>query len=204
MGPRYMWMVTQYLKVLSTWSWSRDWMMKHWLYHDLICSKMNYGSFIYFLTITSQLSVLDTVHYTRICLATGILYTTSVKSICGICRPYSLLVESVYPSLQLCSNAVNIAPTSIICYGLSLYPLQWVWAEYHDLYTCECLLSPSSRTFIFSRLSSIPPKPLTCPMCNSQVVKRMRGQTSVFTKKNGVFWDVTPCGSCKNRRFGGI
>jgi hypothetical protein len=21
---------------------------------------------------------------------------------------------------------------------------------------------------------------------------------------NGVFWDVTPCGSCKNRRFGGI
>jgi hypothetical protein len=22
--------------------------------------------------------------------------------------------------------------------------------------------------------------------------------------KNGVFWDVTPCGSCKNRRFGGL
>jgi hypothetical protein len=21
--------------------------------------------------------------------------------------------------------------------------------------------------------------------------------------KNGVFWDVTPCGSCKNRSFGG-
>jgi hypothetical protein len=21
--------------------------------------------------------------------------------------------------------------------------------------------------------------------------------------KNGVFWDITPCGSCKNRRFGG-
>jgi hypothetical protein len=21
--------------------------------------------------------------------------------------------------------------------------------------------------------------------------------------KNGVFWDVTPCGSCKNLRFGG-
>jgi hypothetical protein len=31
---------------------------------------------------------------------------------------------------------------------------------------------------------------------------------SVFTQKisdmkNGVFWDVTPCGSCKNRSFGG-
>jgi hypothetical protein len=22
--------------------------------------------------------------------------------------------------------------------------------------------------------------------------------------KNGVFWDVTPCGACKNRRFVGI
>jgi hypothetical protein len=21
--------------------------------------------------------------------------------------------------------------------------------------------------------------------------------------KNAVFWDVTPCGSCKNKRFGG-
>jgi hypothetical protein len=26
---------------------------------------------------------------------------------------------------------------------------------------------------------------------------------TAVTKKNGVFWDVTPCGSCKNRRFGG-
>jgi hypothetical protein len=24
-----------------------------------------------------------------------------------------------------------------------------------------------------------------------------------ISKKNGVFWVVTPCGSCKNRRFGG-
>jgi hypothetical protein len=31
---------------------------------------------------------------------------------------------------------------------------------------------------------------------------RFEGFTAV-TMKNGVFWDVTPCGSCKNRRFGG-
>jgi hypothetical protein len=24
-----------------------------------------------------------------------------------------------------------------------------------------------------------------------------------YSVKNDVFWDVTPCGSCKNRRFGG-
>jgi hypothetical protein len=27
---------------------------------------------------------------------------------------------------------------------------------------------------------------------------------TAVTMKNGVFWDVTPCGSYKNRRFGGI
>jgi hypothetical protein len=26
---------------------------------------------------------------------------------------------------------------------------------------------------------------------------------AALTMKNGVFWDVTPCGSCKNRRYGG-
>jgi hypothetical protein len=26
---------------------------------------------------------------------------------------------------------------------------------------------------------------------------------TTVTMKNGVFWDVTLCGSCKNRRFGG-
>jgi hypothetical protein len=37
-------------------------------------------------------------------------------------------------------------------------------------------------------------------------VRRCYVRFEVFTAvtmKNGVFWDVTPCGSCKNRRFGG-
>jgi hypothetical protein len=29
------------------------------------------------------------------------------------------------------------------------------------------------------------------------------GDTRKYLLKNGFFWDVTPCGSCKNRRFGG-
>jgi hypothetical protein len=28
-------------------------------------------------------------------------------------------------------------------------------------------------------------------------------KTNKTNQKNGVFWDVTPCGSCKNQRFGG-
>jgi hypothetical protein len=26
---------------------------------------------------------------------------------------------------------------------------------------------------------------------------------TAVTMKNGVLWDIMPCGSCKNRRFGG-
>jgi hypothetical protein len=28
--------------------------------------------------------------------------------------------------------------------------------------------------------------------------------STAMAMKNAVFWDVTPCGSCKNRHFGGI
>jgi hypothetical protein len=31
--------------------------------------------------------------------------------------------------------------------------------------------------------------------------RRTIPEDSILKLKNGVFWDVTPCGSCKNRRF---
>jgi hypothetical protein len=35
-------------------------------------------------------------------------------------------------------------------------------------------------------------------------VERVRFEVfTAVTMKNVVFWDVTPCGSCKKRRFGG-
>jgi hypothetical protein len=37
---------------------------------------------------------------------------------------------------------------------------------------------------------------------NGKIFVRFEVFTAV-TMKNGVFWDVTSCGSCKNRRFGG-
>jgi hypothetical protein len=33
-------------------------------------------------------------------------------------------------------------------------------------------------------------------------VQRISGKENVRELKNGVFWDVTPCGSFKNQRFG--
>jgi hypothetical protein len=39
-----------------------------------------------------------------------------------------------------------------------------------------------------------------------KVTNKINVRFEVYTAvamKNVVFWDVTPCGSCKNRRFGG-
>jgi hypothetical protein len=39
-------------------------------------------------------------------------------------------------------------------------------------------------------------------LSNTTLIVRFEAFMAV-TMKNGVFWDVTPRGSCKNRRFGG-
>jgi hypothetical protein len=39
-------------------------------------------------------------------------------------------------------------------------------------------------------------------ICNSDIDIEISG-FHVGAMKNGVFWDVEPYGSCKNRRFGG-
>jgi hypothetical protein len=41
-------------------------------------------------------------------------------------------------------------------------------------------------------------------LTTADLTKHVRFEVfTVVTMKNGVFWVVTPCGSCKNRRFGG-
>jgi hypothetical protein len=35
------------------------------------------------------------------------------------------------------------------------------------------------------------------------IVERKTGSQLLVEVKNGVFWDVMPCGSCNSRRFGG-
>jgi hypothetical protein len=43
-----------------------------------------------------------------------------------------------------------------------------------------------------------------CVACRELIMFSVRFEVfTAVTMKNGVFWDVTPCGSCKNRRFGG-
>jgi hypothetical protein len=50
------------------------------------------------------------------------------------------------------------------------------------------------------------PGPVLALWCteSGETLKFLRFEVfTAVTMKNGVFWDVTPCGFCKNRRFGG-
>jgi hypothetical protein len=51
---------------------------------------------------------------------------------------------------------------------------------------------------IISRLVDLSPSKILSLWLSTHFV-----QPNTVALKNGVFWDVTPCGSCKNRRFGG-
>jgi hypothetical protein len=69
-------------------------------------------------------------------------------------------------------------------------------------------LRSQSRTQIsVSNLPEIQGRPagkavnLTPPI--SLLSRKYLTRAGPLTMQNGVFWDVTPCGSCKNRRFGG-
>jgi hypothetical protein len=53
-----------------------------------------------------------------------------------------------------------------------------------------------------AKVSTVYSKQMSGDSNENNVYVRSEVFTAV-TMKNGVFWDVTPCGSCTNRRFGG-
>jgi hypothetical protein len=69
------------LEVLFGRSWGGDQMAILQLYHTLICSMINYDIFVYDSATKSKLSIMDPVHNTGICLATGAFYTSHLESL---------------------------------------------------------------------------------------------------------------------------
>jgi hypothetical protein len=62
----------------------------------------------------------------------------------------------------------------------------------------------SNLVYIYSEIWN------TATQCDHATLTLLTGECGITAKeydiilrKNGVFWDVTPCGSCKNRHFGG-
>jgi hypothetical protein len=68
----------------------------------------------------------------------------------------------------------------------------------------------SSETSVLTRATrrNIPENTTLHSHCSENLKSYMTNSVrfdvfTAVTMKNVVFWDVTPCGSCKNRRFGG-
>jgi hypothetical protein len=75
--------------------------------------------------------------------------------------------------------------------------------------TNELIISPLSNVFRYSHhlpsavpISSLDRQANLQKQSCDRTYVRFEGFTAV-SMKNGVFWDVTPCGSCQNRYFGG-
>jgi hypothetical protein len=78
-----------------------------------------------------------------------------------------------------------------------------VTAVHSCLMQATCTYTSSHRDLTSSRLTGTGGVPVSLVSVTivTQVVSLTDGDGR--TMKNGVFWDVMPCGSCKNRRFGG-
>jgi hypothetical protein len=64
------------------------------------------------------------------------------------------------------------------------------------------IFTDNTIVFLYGHLAAISVYGL---VGNSMANYQGSGRVEVFTAvtmRNGVFWDVTPCGFCKNRRFG--
>jgi hypothetical protein len=75
----------------------------------------------------------------------------------------------------------------------------------HHYRPLDCCTGKLCHSWVFQRSRSISDVS-TIGLWNVQHKRMSLARFEVFTAvtmKNGVFWDVTSCGSCKNRRFGG-
>jgi hypothetical protein len=74
----------------------------------------------------------------------------------------------------------------------------------HVCRSASIVLGQPQATFpLDKRMEKIQVKPVQGKDTNMYMNYVRFGVFTAVTMKNGVFWDVTPCGSCKNRRFGG-
>jgi hypothetical protein len=109
---------------------------------------------------------------------------------------FSNLLHPFDSITNLTQTMCGIAPTQILSSARSpqqiLFP---ILLRFSLLKTLPYLKSTSTKSTGGNCLRTIDFGTMLCPV-----------KFEVFTAgtmKNCVFWDVTPCGSCENRRFGG-
>jgi hypothetical protein len=104
-------------------------------------------------------------------------------------EPHGVRCIIFFLYLQKCHSKIVV----LLCVFILQYSdISLVLSSSVVIYVCM-----SSNNHI--SLSSLNPH----PQCRREVQWVRFEVFMAVTMKNGVFWDVTPCGSCKNRRFRG-
>lgn len=91
------------------------------LHCSLVCSKMDYGSFVYGSAVTSNLSIIYPVHHTGICLAAGAFWTSYLVSLYTESGEPAL---SLWSNLLLCGYAAKLAPSPCTWCSISTHYLR--------------------------------------------------------------------------------
>jgi hypothetical protein len=90
-----------------------------------------------------------------------------------------------------------------IHFSETLVPTRATWCNIPEDGILHSYRSENLKPYIFEPYLCIT---LLMFICSVPIPFVFQGSTANITKhipiKNGVFWDVTPCGSCKYRRFG--
>jgi hypothetical protein len=86
-----------------------------------------------------------------------------------------------------------------VSYGLHSARRVYLCVPYGPHKNSDCFPKQHVTSRILYRGHNVFAVRYNCPQC----ICVFRMVLKINTYENGVFWDVTPCGSCKNRRFGG-
>jgi hypothetical protein len=106
------------------------------------------------------------------------------------------------------SKYTNTSTCNLVCFSVFSCNTCWSWVP-HVVQSFSPLLimqdTPTQRFYVLISAGSnfFLPTVLYC-LSNQHLRRNVRAEVfKAVTMKNAVFLDVTPCGSCKNRRFGG-
>jgi hypothetical protein len=140
----------------------------------------------------------------------------------GVRWSFDALLWTVSPYMQLAALWETVCPSLIqqeqplgrtfSCWHVSEYQAEAGNREHERARLTSsslprigrCELSPATCQNLPHLISLVPGRfPLTDNIGKLHIFYVRFEVFTAVTMKNGVFWDVTPCSSCKNRRFGG-
>jgi hypothetical protein len=108
--------------------------------------------------------------------------------------------------VSICDN-FQVFPVAVLEFFIPLKEVHYKWMFPLSHIGVECLKAVTTVTvivsFFYDKLQNgcVQWAVMMGRHTGRRISPKVQGKNMAV--KNGVFWDITPCDSCKNRRFGG-